>query len=335
MSAFRENGVYLLHRDAHCVGLRIDAEVAHVYDSNLSRSRIYNCNDLEKLVSSSEGYIVFKIDTSPITPNVSDSSMDIAAAAEYEFPIPEPPIWQIEKYQPLREEGRAEAALAARLKSEISFIQKELGKRRPSIACAEKMKCPLCPYRVFRKKYRDVEHIRIYHSEKEGFSPTSAMYRLAQDLHNGDLIRSVIVESQLRCDVMQRAAKLMRSWLGDPPSGTDSELDVTSDISRFITVVFSGDDGPKYCLKSRTYGYFRLNEKTYFDYKFANMMLMTALNSQGRLETMRGQLTAYYCIKGAGIVGLLHRHTDFYQDCLIYLMQRKEVKDLTGRNIKV
>ena len=113
----------------------------------------------------------------------------------------------------------------------------------------------------------------------------------------------------------------MKSWVGEPPREIAREIERNSDITRSISVLFSGAEGTKYSLKCMLPGEFRLNEKSYSDAKFADVLLMCATNSQARLKLIRDPISSYYCTRGVCSLGLRNRHTDFSQDALSYLMR--------------
>ena len=60
---------------------------------------------------------------------------------------------------------------------------------------------------------------------------------------------------------MQREASLMKSWVGDPPCEIAREIESTSDITRSISVFFSGEEGAKYSIKRMLSDAYRLNGK--------------------------------------------------------------------------
>ena len=71
----------------------------------------------------------------------------------------------------------------------------------------------------------------------------------------------------------------------------------------------------------------------HFDSEFANIVLMYAIMSQGRLKLLRGQLAFHYSRAGYQRLDFLHRNTDFYQDILQCVMDLPEVRYLAERTI--
>ena len=125
----------------------------------------------------------------------------------------------------------------------------------------------------------------------------------------------------------------MKSWLGDPPCELARKIESTSDTTRSISVFFSGEEGRTYSLKCTISDAYRLNETSYFDAKFADVLLMCAINSQGRLKLIRDQISPYYFRKGVYSLGLMEMHTDFSQDDLSYHLRSDEVHPLLRRCI--
>ena len=244
--ALVQDGEYILHHQDHCAGIRIDKGIAQFYDSRRCGSRIFNASELIDLIFNMESFVLFRLRSGVSTAGLASASMYLRDSAVDSIARPEAPVWKMDKYQPIRLDGNAEAAFMGRLRSELAYLESDLAWRRQRTVSANRVKCPLCRFRIFDRKSRALDRIRPQHSEKAGFSPTGAVYRIAQDIHNGDLARSVLADDPLRCDVMQRAASLTQSWIGELPREIARQIERTSDITRYISVLFSGDEGPKY-----------------------------------------------------------------------------------------
>ena len=176
-------------------------------------------------------------------------------------------------------------------------------------------------------------HIQNQDGKDKEFTPTNACFRIAQALHNNDLVRTVIFPSQLRCNLLQRGAEILRRWVGELPLRVAEEISKASDITRFLSFLLCGRKGPIYTLKCKLKEEYRLTDQVSFDSDFANLVLMYAITFQGRLKSVRGHLVAHYAQAGSPFGCFLDKNTDFYQDLIRFIMDLPEVKTLTERLI--
>ena len=218
---FDAHGEYILHHQGHCAGIRIEGGIAHVYDSRQCRSRIFNTIELSGLICNMESFVVFRLHGGSVATSLDSVSMDLRDSAVDSIIRSDAPVWKMDKYQPIREEGRDGVAFAGRLNSELAYAECDLARRRSRTVSANRVKFPLCPFRIFDRKSRVSDRIRHQNSEKAGSPPTNSVCKIAQDFHNGDLARSVFSDDphQVRCNA---AGCFLNEVLGRRTSARDS-----------------------------------------------------------------------------------------------------------------
>ena len=125
----------------------------------------------------------------------------------------------------------------------------------------------------------------------------------------------------------------MRMWVGELPPQVAGEISKASDITRFLSSLLCGRKGPIYTLKCKLKEEYRLTDQVSLYSDFANLVLMYAITSQGRLKSVRDHLAAHYAQVGSPFAAFLDKNTDFCQDLIKFIMNFPDVKSLTGRVI--
>ena len=80
---------------------------------------------------------------------------------------------------------------------------------------------------------------------------------------------------------------------------------------------------------------YRLTEQVYFDSAFAIIVLMTAMNTQCRLKSIRDSLVSRYESNGHPCTCLVSKRTDCYQEAIRYVMDLPSVSDFRRRLMNV
>ena len=293
------------------------------------------CEEVLAILRQFKDVIIFEV--SEITrgahyPNLEFSDeLSMTASGEYDRLCALSPLWSTDPYQPLTDPGKAEQAFAGRVEMEIAFVTSEVGKKRQQNGPKGPILCPLCPFRTFSKKCHLNCHIKTYHSDKVDFAATGLVRRVTQELHNADVELSNLRGDILRCNTIQRSVMYIREWIGEVPADIQRDLCSASDITRFVSMVFRGDIGPVYTLKCNAGPFYRLNSQVFFDSEFANLLLSTAMTTQGRLKGIKNKLVSYFTSRGHPCPGLLNRKTDFFYDILSAVMEFDEVSSLRSR----
>ena len=330
-----EEGRYLLHHSKHCAAICVEGDYSTLSDSRRQKSFILPTSELLSKLRDAPGYVLFRMTRGIDQRGCEDAAMELSAASEYDHLGEISPLWGIQKFQPVSQEGHAEKELLDRLRREVQFITKELSsdKRKKASDPQKTWARPICPLRIFADKRRLTEHIKNQHIADKDFTPSKACYRASQALRNIDLVKSVIDPTPLKCNLIQRGSELIRSWVGELPVQYRQEIASKSDICNFLTMLFSGERGPVYALKCKISTEYRLNEQVHFDTEFANIVLMYAITPHGRLKLLRDQLVAHYSRTGYQCFDFLNRHTDFYHDIVQCILGFPEFRYLMDRAI--
>ena len=158
-------GGYILHHQDRCAGIRIEGSIAHVYDPRRRRSPIFNTLELIGLICNMERFVVFRLRGGSFATSVYSVSLGLLAPPLDDIIRPDAPVWNRDKYRPMREEGRSDVAFMGRLKIRTRICGKRFSARMSRIVSANRVECPISPFRIFDRMRRVLGHIRRQRSE--------------------------------------------------------------------------------------------------------------------------------------------------------------------------
>ena len=87
-------------------------------------------------------------------------------------------------------------------------------------------------------------------------------------------------------------------------------------------------------MKFRTESTYRLGDQGYFDCEFSNMLIETALTTQGRLKEIRNKLATNFAKVRRSRPGLFLQKSDFIYDVLRSPIDSQSVADIRKRSIR-
>jgi hypothetical protein len=208
------------------------------------------------------------------------------------------------------------ADLGREVKAELKRV-KTLAQPFRDCTDGEYVGCPLCPWRRWEKKTaqaRKLEsHLKYHKADRNWLADSQglAQYHVAKSLFNHKRCVSVLPKapeepgnpgSQTHSGLLAESSKIMANWLADGDEAQKDHLDerVRKDnaYSKHVALAFIGCTGsdagkwePKYVLKSET-GKLRLRRSgnTYYDAKFADLLLSAMLRGEERTERVRLEL---------------------------------------------
>lgn len=313
----------------HCVCLEIEADdTAYVHNGGVSYKTTWTrVKDMIETATDNKHIVFFNV-------NKADSEivsllplLDLQAGTG--VPLFDCDLDQVFKDMPtfaseLSDEEDDEAnvnverCLKKALASEVSGVLTTIASKKEWLKMKsgrDSLICPFCPKREFSQlKIRGSKWIR-HHIENAHCGcvrdTATAKDFVASGSKQFQLIRA-LYDQQISAHgtpsgLLQKSAKLMRSWIDDS-SVVPEGMAVETAVDRKLALCLTGD-GPKYlCAEfAKTSGSFRSVGYFYYDQAFATIFFSEMLRHKGKAKTIATSLMSFFLANGCQVVFLLPR----------------------------